>query len=332
MSRIHEIYHWPTTTKFDPKTHEGGLFSKYVNTFLKLKQQASGWPDRCKKKNQNGEVVLDETECEKYVQDYFEHEQIRLEPGKIEFNPGLRTISKLALNSLWGKLGQRPNLVRSTLVRTARDFFKIFMDQSVHIVDWHLLTEDVAKVDYQMKHEFQKDNPQANVFLAALTASYGRLRLYTELEKLGDRVVYNDTDSVVYISRPGQYDIPLGEYLGEFTCELGPSQSGDPRWVEIFVTAGLKNYSTQNSDKTHMCKVKGFSLTHENAQRINFQSMKREVELFMKNETQNLYTENRSKFKIRDGVIHTTTERKHYSVVIDKRVVQSNYFTQPYGY
>jgi hypothetical protein len=43
--KVYEVYHWNETTQYDPNTQEGGLFSKYINTFLKLKQQASDWPE-----------------------------------------------------------------------------------------------------------------------------------------------------------------------------------------------------------------------------------------------------------------------------------------------
>jgi len=43
--KVYEVYHWNETTKYDPSTQEGGLFSKYINIFLKLKQQASDWPE-----------------------------------------------------------------------------------------------------------------------------------------------------------------------------------------------------------------------------------------------------------------------------------------------
>ena len=37
-----------------------------------------------------------------YIDQYYEHEGIRLDPNKIEYNPGLRALAKFALNSLWG--------------------------------------------------------------------------------------------------------------------------------------------------------------------------------------------------------------------------------------
>ena len=82
---IHEVWHWEETSD--------ELFKEYVNTFLKVKQEASGYPSDC---------VTDEQK-QRYINDYYEHEGIRLDPEKIEYNPGLRYLAKLILNSLWGK-------------------------------------------------------------------------------------------------------------------------------------------------------------------------------------------------------------------------------------
>ena len=41
-------------------------------------------------------------EKQRYIDEYYEHEGIRLDPNKIEYNPGLRALAKFALNSLWG--------------------------------------------------------------------------------------------------------------------------------------------------------------------------------------------------------------------------------------
>ena len=84
--KIHEVWHWDQTTD--------KLFKDYVDTFLKIKQEASGYPKEC---------VTDEQK-QRYSDEYYEHEGIRLDPNKIEYNSGLRSLAKLALNSLWGRL------------------------------------------------------------------------------------------------------------------------------------------------------------------------------------------------------------------------------------
>lgn len=45
--KISEVYHFEQSSMYDQTTGEGGLFAKYVNTFLKIKQEASGFPSEC---------------------------------------------------------------------------------------------------------------------------------------------------------------------------------------------------------------------------------------------------------------------------------------------
>jgi hypothetical protein len=69
------------------------------------------------------------------------------------------------------------------------------------------------------------------------------------------------------VSRPGQYDPPLGDYLGELTNEL----SGGEHIVE-FVSDGPKMYAYRTNKA---CKVRGFTLSYTISQLINFESVKK---------------------------------------------------------
>lgn len=59
-----------------------------------------------------------------------------------------------------------------------------------------------------------------NIFVACFTTSYARLKLYNTLDTLKERVLYMDTDSVIYTQKPTESLIPVGNYLGQFTNEL----------------------------------------------------------------------------------------------------------------
>ena len=83
--QLHEVWHFSQPSD--------GLFADYINTFLKIKQEASGYP----------KGVTTEEQEQRYIEEYFEREGIRLDPDKIEYNPGLRALAKLMLNSFWGK-------------------------------------------------------------------------------------------------------------------------------------------------------------------------------------------------------------------------------------
>jgi hypothetical protein len=43
LVEVHEVYEYQVTN-YNPQTGNGGLFVEYINTFLKLKAEASGPP------------------------------------------------------------------------------------------------------------------------------------------------------------------------------------------------------------------------------------------------------------------------------------------------
>ena len=67
--QIHEVLHWSESEVYNPVTKEGGLFTGYINSFLKLKQESSGYPQH----------ITSEEEKKEYIEKYFQHEGILLE-------------------------------------------------------------------------------------------------------------------------------------------------------------------------------------------------------------------------------------------------------------
>jgi hypothetical protein len=88
LIKTYEVYHWKETSRYAPNSKEDGLFSGFINTFLKLKQESSGWPDWCKT----------ELQKQKYISLYEENEGIQLDYDAIQRNPGKRMLAKLMLN------------------------------------------------------------------------------------------------------------------------------------------------------------------------------------------------------------------------------------------
>ena len=79
---LFEVYHWEATAIYNLDTGKGGLFSGYINMFLKIKQEASGWPSWCKT----------EEEKKRYNLNYKRHKGIKLDYNKIE---------KMMVSDLW---------------------------------------------------------------------------------------------------------------------------------------------------------------------------------------------------------------------------------------
>jgi hypothetical protein len=81
-------------TQYDPATGEGGLFVQYVDTFVKLKAEASGFPSWVQ-----GVAYQD-----RYLGRVRDAEGILLDRAAVRKNAARTGLAKLCLNSLWGKL------------------------------------------------------------------------------------------------------------------------------------------------------------------------------------------------------------------------------------
>ena len=163
------------------------------------------------------------------------------------------------------------------------------------------------------------------MYIATFTTCWARLKLYDALYKLNERVLYYDTDSLIFVSKEGYAEPPLGDYLGDFTSELKPGE-----FITEFVSAGPKNYAYLTSNGTEVCKVRGFTLNYVNSKEVNFKCMLREVF----GVEQDVYTVNPSKIcrDKRSVKLYNKKEAKRYSMVYTKRVIRGDYCTVPYGF
>ncbi|GFQ82228.1 uncharacterized protein TNCT_105281 [Trichonephila clavata] len=81
------------------KSSSNDLFRSYIDLFLKIKQEASGYPKGCLSDQQKSEYIIS----------YSEKENIYLDKNSINVNLGRRSVAKLALNSFWGRWGMNLN-------------------------------------------------------------------------------------------------------------------------------------------------------------------------------------------------------------------------------
>ena len=318
LLKIYEVYHFPQTMRYNPDTKEGGLFTEYVNTFLRLKQEASGYPDSC------------QTEEDKlqYIKDYEAKEGVKLDPDRVQKNPALRSIAKLAANSQWGKYAEATGKTQTSFIHDSNidEFYRLLTDPSVDIRDFHILTDDMVQMEWVHQPDFVPDNLHTNIFIATFTTCWARLKLYSYLEKLDKNVLYFDTDSIIYISRPGGYSPSLGPYLGDLTNELQPDE-----FIVEFVSGGPKNYAYHTNKGLEVCKVRGFTLNYKNSKLVNFQAIK---DLVTGQSHKPIVITNPSKI-CRDKLkrkLYNRVEDKKYNLVYTKRRIVNNYDTEPYGY
>ena len=316
--KVLEIWHFTQTSTT--------LFADYINTFLKLKQEADGWP---------AAVGTDESKRQEYLTNYLEHEGVQLDYNAIEKNPAKRALAKLMLNSFWGKFGQQSNKSQVEAISEPSRFHQLLNEDTTYIHAIRVMNEQMLEIVYNKIAEAAPIQPHINIFIAAFTTAHARLHLYRQALFLShpQQVLYMDTDSIIYKNAPGQPTLETGAYLGQFKNEL---DEGDT--IIEFATAGPKNYGYITRQGKVDCKVRGFSLNARGQEQLNFDILKRNV----LDELQHPQAQARSipifnPHKIvRDTQtkqIATRTEIKRYQLVASKRVIDSDDFhSYPYGF
>jgi hypothetical protein len=88
---LHRAYEWLNASDWDKN-----LFKGYIRKFLKIKYEASGWPEECLDKDVPEEVR--EERKKKFVDEAKEKYDIALDAEEMKPNPGLRYLAKLCLN------------------------------------------------------------------------------------------------------------------------------------------------------------------------------------------------------------------------------------------
>lgn len=194
----------------------------------------------------------------------------------------------------------------------------------------------------------RRASTRGNFVQACVTTAHGRMLLYKQLELLGDRVLYYDTDSIFYRSEEGDIDPPKGDFLGQFTDVF----SGDCRQ---FVALGPKNYAYLAGEKPTV-KVRGLTFNKTSSAIVNLAKMQTIAEdsiaIHRSGNSERLATldgasgfvarrENVPRFTIVSGVpsdplyMAPKIVNKCYKVVFDKRVIDwggERLLTYPYGY
>ena len=175
-------------TKYDPHTREGGLFADYINTIVKLKAEASGYPSWF------GNTYHEE----RYVETFYAREGVLLDNDDIRPNAAKRGLAKLFEFAL-GKIGRmaEPNQDQADLRpgRTYRfpatpevEVVNLFASDSVVWVPWKYTAEEETR---SLRH--------TNGVLAEYGEGGSGMHLYAHLHKLGKQALY--CERVLYLSR-----------------------------------------------------------------------------------------------------------------------------------
>ncbi|KAL1280074.1 hypothetical protein QQF64_014674 [Cirrhinus molitorella] len=312
VTKIDEVWHFPQRSET--------LFCDYVKTFLQFKQESSGFP----------KDVVTETDKELYVRDYFEKEGIKLNLDKIEHNPARRSIMKLILNSLWGRFCLREGLPTTEIVTDPEQFARHIFGTEYDIRHFSFVSDTVAIVQWSYAYGKAAQTRDINVFLGAFTTAHARLELYELMDRLGDRLLYCDTDSLIFTSKDGEYEPPLGPYLGELTDEIG-----DGDHIIEFCSSGPKSYGYKTAKGKVCMKAKGITLNAVNSETVRLDSLIELVDQYVKGRDDSRHILAHADTIVRNKkrfTLHNKSVVKKFKVVYNKRVLLPDFTTLPYGF
>ena len=232
----------------------------------------------------------------------------------------------LYIYSFWGKFGQRGDLTQTKYVYNQAELLPLILDPTKKVKDFHIVNDDLIVVDYEDDEDFVADSPSANVFIATFTTCWARLKLLDVLHKVGERALYYDTDSIIYVEDSSCPDVHMGDYLGQLTDECK-----DGSHIIEFVSGGPKSYAYRESSGETTCKVKGFTLNYTNSHRINFESLKNIVLGGLQDKIELPASTKITRDKRKYELINRE-EGRTYKAVYTKRRRIDNFDTVPFGF
>ena len=180
---IYEVLHWFSNEKINNTTGSGELFTEYINMFLRIKTQASRYPDS----------VCSLQQRQQYIEEYASNEGVILDPKLIEHNPGLCSIAKLALNSFYGKFGQRSNMTNMAYITRYEKLYDFLTNQTKVIKDFHVLDTAMVVMEYVHSEELQEADCKTNVIITSMCSAYLCLKLWRIMNQLGNSHVSQHT-------------------------------------------------------------------------------------------------------------------------------------------
>ncbi|GAB0086737.1 Beta-mannosidase [Sergentomyia squamirostris] len=320
--KSHEVWVYETV-QYNRETGEQGLFSGFVDNFLKIKQEASGWPID----------TVTEQQKDDYIQEYFEKEGVQLDKNKICVNKGMRSLAKIVLNSLWGRFIMRDDYGKTTICNSLAELNEIVSSEDISIMDLYPAGEKQIFVSWKHIDVANPVQKNTNMGVGICTTTNARIKLYSILSKLGRNILYCDTDSVIFVVPAGQKNpLQCGKFLGDLTDEL--VDYGEGAYIEEYVSTGpksygLKIYSPKNGSHSYKIVCKGISMNRLVEQKVNFDTLKHLVmgdteEITV---TYDNKIERKKYFQIQSG-----PSKKKLQFTFNKRRCIEDFETEPFGY
>jgi len=193
--------------------------------FLKLKTEARGNLDWVR-----------------YIANFFASEGIRLDKEEIRPNTAKRGMAKFCLNSMWGKVTERNNRMKSKIISDPQELYRFRASPGIEMASLVFGSDDLVLESWRFVAEEEIPSSRNKIEIIGAYVTVGvRQHLYSYLDRLQERAIYCDTDSVMYVQPTEEPAlVETGHNLGAMSSEIKPSE-----FMEEFVSAGPKTIPTR---------------------------------------------------------------------------------------
>nr|CAD2174187.1 unnamed protein product [Meloidogyne enterolobii] len=183
---------------------------------------------------------------EEFIKECKEKFGINIERSKMGPNKGKRTQAKLMLNNLWGRFSLRNfGLSQCAITDNPAELHKFYNDKSIEITGLDELTDEILLITYIKKKDWIEEHNCSNVVISLWTTSAARIHLLRAMQKVvrtnGCKLLYTDTDSLIFAHPINNCPLPLGPHLGELTDEYHRTTFWNIAVVELNNT--VSNYN-----------------------------------------------------------------------------------------
>uniref|UniRef100_A0A914I3T2 DNA-directed DNA polymerase n=1 Tax=Globodera rostochiensis TaxID=31243 RepID=A0A914I3T2_GLORO len=222
---------------------------------------------------------------------------------------------------------------KRVFIAIMEEWQKILQDDKLETSEPIMLKDKkTMRVSIKKKEAFVVEHRVSNIILSLWTTSAARIKLYEYMEQVyrtkGCKLLYCDTDSLIFTHPRGVCPLKEGKFLGEMTREYADNE------ILEFVSGGPKQYSLKLRSKTNgkvwqKTKIRGITQTFNN--KIDFEELKSMILEYKEGETMTFHYPGKFGPK-RDGRIISEDLAKDYKPVQKKGIIDQEWNVLPFGY
>ena len=150
----------------------------YINTFLKLKAEASSYPS----------WVRSPEDEERYIQFFRESEGTELDKASIKYNAAKRGMAKLSELHV-GKT-ERNNRKKTKLISDPKELYRFLATPGIEVIQLVFANDEVAWVPWKFTAEERVPSLRhTNEVISVYVTAGARIHLYRHLDRLQEKAI-----------------------------------------------------------------------------------------------------------------------------------------------